>query len=106
MNEQLISYETAELAKDKGFDEKHSDFYIDKRKNGDFTDLPCVPQSFLQKWLREKHGMHAAILPCLIPSDEVKYYIFRGKLTWDWNELFNTYEDALEHRLKEILKSL
>ena len=47
MQEELISKETAKLAEEKGFDWKHSDFYIDKRVNGDLTSLPCVPQSLL-----------------------------------------------------------
>ena len=42
-----VDFSTAKLLKEKGFDWKHSDFYIDKRVNGDLTSLPCVPQSLL-----------------------------------------------------------
>ena len=42
-------------------------------------------------------------MPCFIPSNEIKYYIFKGKLKWDWNELYNTYEEARE---QAILKAI
>lgn len=58
----------------------------------------------LQKWLREKHRIHTTIISCMISSNEIKYYIFKGKLKWNWNELFNSYEDALEAGLFEALK--
>ena len=77
MEEQLISFETAKLAKDKGFNEDTELFFnsfypkgtyningltnydevTDKRDN--FTSLPT--QSLLQKWLREKHNIHIEI---------------------------------------------
>ena len=40
----------------------------------------------------------------MITSNEIKYYIFKGKLKWNWNELFNSYEEALETGLFQTLK--
>ena len=143
MKEQLVSFQVAKLAKEKGFDLYQNYFYteedglcsigsdgeilniydenlnqIDYRYdcNGDFWfndegDVFYTPekylaptQSLLAKWLREEHKMHIVIMPCIIPSNEVKYYIFKGKLKWDWAELFDTYEEALEFGLLETLK--
>ena len=69
-----------------------------------FGQCKSISQSLLQKWLREEHKIHIVIMPCIIPSNEVKYYIFTGKLKWDWAELFDTYEEALEVGLQEALK--
>lgn len=63
MKEKLISYKTAQLAKEMGFDWKHADFYIDQAANGDYINLPCVPQSLLQKWLRDEWDFHMIIKP-------------------------------------------
>ena len=54
-------------------------------------------------WFREEHDNNIIIMPCFIPSNEIKYYIFKGKLKWDWNELYNTYEEARE---QSILKAI
>lgn len=86
MKEQLISFKTAKLAKEKGFDE-YCDYIYKKDKdvrkccyyegeNDDFdegynknselpffeNDLITAPtQSLLQKWLRETHKIHLSI---------------------------------------------
>ena len=102
MEEQLISFETAKLAKEKRFDLTKLGY---KEENGEIIDTySTTTQSLLQKWLREEHKIHIVIMPCIIPSNEVKYYIFTGKLKWDWAELFDTYEEALEVGLQEALK--
>lgn len=67
MEDQLISFETAKLAKEKGFEEKTKTWYNfsglsvsgeqsqypsnDKR----FPSYSRPTQSLLQRWLREKH---------------------------------------------------
>ena len=84
MKEQLIDFETAKLAKEKGFDIRCKDAYcdfeeqilydyhhgdeelIEKRYNllvssdydrGKTINYYVPTQSLLQKWLREKHGI-------------------------------------------------
>ena len=80
MEEQLISYETAKLAKEKGFDEKvyreydKSGYLRCTSKSADVvlgpydellksTEYPAPTQSLLQKWLREVHNCFIDILP-------------------------------------------
>ena len=79
-------------------------------KNSEFTKaihnvtVPLWQQ--VVDWLREKYGIYILIMPCRIPSNEIKYYIFKGKLKWDWNELYNTYEETREQAILEALTGL
>lgn len=123
MKDEPISLETAKLAKEKGFKELVPHRYVDHTRFGkdvqfqgdscfnqnhnkqeDYYSAPS--QSVLQRWLRENHEIHIVIMPCIIPSNETKYYIFKGKLKWDWEDLFNNYEQALEAGLKASLLSI
>ena len=66
MKDELINYETAKLAKGKGFDlkSKTNSYYSPEGKLdglwGDGGYYACT-QSLLQRWLREVHGIHIAI---------------------------------------------
>ena len=86
MKEQLVSFETAKLAKEKGFTEECLHFYC-KNKVCDHIEEPyeysfrvngnkdskdnlgygitwsAPTQSLLQKWLREKHNIIVTSLP-------------------------------------------
>lgn len=116
MQEQLITFETAQLAQEKGFSENVDFCYDSEEKNiedpyvynvGDLSgddELYAPTQSLLQKWLREVHNIHIAILPKILPSNQVKYYSFKGKLKKNFENLYNTYEEALEIGLQEALK--
>lgn len=53
MKEQLISYETVKLAKEKGFKPNKRDNSV-SRNSIDITPT----QSLLQRWLREVHKIH------------------------------------------------
>lgn len=107
MKEILISVKTAKLAKEK----KYSDFDCKQySKDGTtpitgyvYNGISAPTQSLLQKWLREKHEIHIAIMPCILPNNTIHYYIFKGKLKWNWNELFDSYEEALEEALYQAL---
>ena len=91
MEEPLIDFETAKLAKEKGFDEKcfhifslfrggvkeygpeniksndgsynqnHKEMYWKRGCNFDYHFLRPT-QSLLQKWLRDKHGLYIEIM--------------------------------------------
>lgn len=87
MKEQLITFETAKLAKEKGFN--WETFYYRQKSAviGDETILPLVKvnesndwnnafkhavpyysiptQSLLQKWLRDIHSIHIIIIPTI-----------------------------------------
>jgi len=105
MKEQLISSITAKLAKEKGFE-----FHCICNEKDPF-DCKCdgrVPQSLLQKWLREKHNIHIEIKK----SNNIKNGFWVEVDIWDEVHCieslasvnFNTYEEALEVGLCEALK--
>ena len=112
MEDQLISFKTAKLAKEKGF-------YIEDQNNHiPRYNLPT--QSLLQKWLRE---LHNCFIEVGIHSPENKYFTKRNlryfvkinyygknfniEMTDDEDYLkinIKTYEEALEIGLQEALK--
>ncbi len=90
MKEQIINFNTAKLAKAKGFDIPVFSYYIKERPELIFTafedilaycdieksstniieynynsrdGISAPTQSLLQKWLREKHNIEAIVLP-------------------------------------------
>ena len=142
MEEQLITFKTAKLAKEKGFDIPVINYYtsINKynRKNNlsysegyqterlqysnwndgqgsyptmsEEVECSAPTQSLLQKWLRDKHKIHAfahplenlnsflAIVDAETPSSFERLYISDNE--------YNKFENALERSLKEGLKLL
>lgn len=146
MKEQLIEFKTAKLAKKKGFDEcvtyihteenTTTDYYTKGSKkiiqfknnrlfwnNMDFDnnymiDYYSAPtQSFLQKWLREKHNICVEIsLNFAVENEsEYGYGVSIMKNIDDFNKIrwlglditgiwYSTYEQALEIGLYEALK--
>jgi len=116
MKEQLIEFETAKLAKEKGFDWIISDdkFY-DYSGQLDFTfqgysegvtengRTPAPSQSLLQKWLRDKHS----IMVYLKPYWEEEYCLWRSSILMKngyQSDFYSTYEKSLEKGLQEALK--
>lgn len=128
MEDQLITFETAKLAKEKGFDWAVSWYATHKRKaptNPDsfypelstfknwndneglkFYERYSLPtQSLLQKWLREVHNLHIQPIYnkstryCIRLNDECENAV--GNM---FEEYFETYEKALEEGLQEALK--
>lgn len=127
MQEELISFETAKLAKEKKFNEpcqllyQSSTYNLKGGKEGDIfannipsTQIPntwylAPTQSLLQRWLREIHNIH---LVCWWYDKENKFYTELGRKeidiirvqTGDITKLFDTYEQALEAGLQKGLK--
>lgn len=122
MKEQVISFETAKLAKKKGFDLEVQYTYADDEGNADFFDdwenwnsyennYSAPTQSLLQRWLREEHALHIVIIPTICG-----YWTYKIVMTNDspnveqppYEEVHNidyqTYEQALETALQEALK--
>ena len=120
MEEQLISKETAVLAKEKGFNEETYNYfnqndecetslskeYFNKgiHTSENIITISCPTQSLLQKWLREKHNIDILIL-----GTDGFYYI--GIHKKDFHNLpkyfypnFKSYENTLEFGLQEALK--
>ena len=130
MKEQLISFETAKLAKEKGFkiptpvmykgNEKsyghNNEWGIDEQRldgkfpytNQQWYSIPT--QSFLQTWLREKYNIDISIIKEVNKYLFVSYNIlisescnskYKDLINLDVN--YNTYEEALEVALQEAL---
>lgn len=126
MKEQLIKFETAKLAKEKGFKVECDDYYDIKGNSTSFEHhgeaLPygvCFKptQSLLQRWLREVHKIDIYILGYgfgyyaqlnnVPPSNQgdVKYIDRRWNMPSEYKGgTFKTYEEALEKGLQEALK--
>lgn len=123
MKEQLVSFEVARLAKEKGFNEgcrfyydldfQESTFHNDYEslKNSEIVDgygkfkwkmISAPTQSLLQKWLRDVHNIHISI-----KNISGFYWLevsTQGKEVTPLNTKFYTYEEALEAGLLEALK--
>lgn len=91
MKEELVSFETAKLLKEKGF-----------IKAG-FIGVPT--QSLAQKWLRDKYGIDITVA---LVTTGYGFYIHKNRNYTNngehYNTLVPTYEEALEDGLKESLK--
>lgn len=120
MEEQLISFETAKLAKEKGFIIKCEKVYGKMNKNikncrlyssdNDNIIKECYAptQSLLQKWLREKHNIHY-VFDVYITDGTYCYKIIytvdniRCELKQSSHLPYLDYESALEHALNQGL---
>lgn len=131
MQEQLVTFETAKLAENKGFDIiKSDDKFYDFSGNLDYTfqgyqeslekyERTSAPtQSLLQKWLRDEHQIHIEVE--LYDNSRTYHWEYRviTSKDRDWNDVdcfdsakrhynreeFGTFEKALEQGLQESLK--
>lgn len=92
MNEQLISFKTAILAKEKGFE------FNNKRSQNDYQgEYPT--QSLLQKWLREEYKINVYCMPCLYDEN-----LWFHNIASRFKVFVGTYEEALEDGLYQTLK--
>jgi hypothetical protein len=122
MQEQIIKYETAVLAKEKGFDEKCSKVYVNDGYLRDYhminlsmnvINLYSAPtQALLQKWLREVHSIYVDVNSIVMLRDSKR--LFGGNVNGNFKPLsshiiscsYPTYEEALEQALIESLKMI
>ena len=130
MKDEVVGFETAKLAKEKGFDAIVSCGYTDEglEYRPSYWDIDCdvneivlkndsldkdtakylaPTQSLLQRWLREVHSIDCWIAP-FIGEDEECYsgIIFKNKQDAfiDEDVFGNSYEESLEKLLQEALK--
>lgn len=125
MNDQLITKETAVLAKEKGFDVSSLNQYrLDT--NGNFEEsyhgmivhdhiveiIKRPTQSLLQRWLREVHNISIEVFS-LSYHNKIQFTMNIKKLNKSEikilsknNYHFETYEEALEFGLQKALELL
>ena len=127
IKEAYVSFETAKLLKEKGFDEKVSTHYLVHPsgfseffdKKDEFPEpedvwLKCPTHQMAMKWLREEYNIYISIQPDF-PS-EIGY-----KMCWCWSAnilhencistkrhqcYIETYEEACEAAIKYCLEYL
>ncbi len=118
MKEQLVTFETAKLAKEKGFGVYQEECWYKKEESQasyhiteEFVDITYRPtQSLLQKWLREEHSIEVFTTPThisYINNKEYKVeveYLHGNRINCFKHDTFKTYEEALEKGLQEALK--
>jgi len=126
MKETLVSFNIAELAKEKGFNEecrfhyevesKESTFNIEYEpfRNSEIINgygklkypmISAPTHGLLQKWLREDHNIDVVAIPVRFTGYlEIGYYTYMVCGTQPMkNYRFDTYEEALELGLVEAL---
>ena len=126
IEEQYVTFETAKLAKEKGFDESVRKYFTPKGDNTFINyfylstkylhGIARPTQSLLARWLREQCKLFIEItvdfMRLIREGDSTKYYpIYYYKIVNLKNadytnnkKEFHTYEDAMEAGLQEALK--
>lgn len=132
MQDELVTYETAKLAKQKGFDESTIYPYLSNGKldldrndlmdgsvlfidwnNKNMADIrgeviAASTQSLLQKWLREIHNIHVYVHNSIVSNfpKQCTYSILGNGINISYDKVNNDYEKILELGLKEALNLL
>ncbi len=134
MKETLIEFETAKIAKEKGFSKTKRGIdtslsnYVYNFKGDIIRELSshttwngkvvAPTQSLLQKWLREEHkifvnpipnfktkvGQHHLGIVYMRSKNEVHSELLKNDDLYKSKKLFDTYEQALEQGLINALK--
>ena len=122
IHEEIVTYEVAKLAKEKGFNVPTSTVKVEKIEGTEkevWDEDECryitqwetravrIPtQSLLQRWLREEKGLHITV-----PFDNNEFWwqiknLANGDSEYGEALGFDTYELALEDGLKYALENL
>ena len=118
MKEELISFETAKLANEKGFDWEcqnaiseidneiyHANYGVvnwNERPTKNDALISSPTQSLLQRWLREEHNLEVFAKSEYRNTIKIGFY-HGGDLDYS-RPIYKTYEEALERGLQEALK--
>jgi hypothetical protein len=132
IHEEICTYEVCKLAREKGFPQHiGNDAYIVENEYDNEYEVGChypiqfIPdylptivaptQSLLQRWLREEKGVLIEVI-CLPTTRTSSKYEYKRHLFWGsdghfieseyGDEIFDTYELALEDVLKYALENL
>lgn len=125
IHEEICTYEVCKLAKEKGFplrkvikQDGRAFFYELPQSHPDWANCDAwyLPtQRLLQRWLREEKGIVIEVM-CLPTTRTSSKYEYKRHLYWGsdghymeseyGDEIFDTYELALEDALKYALENL
>lgn len=128
ITEDYVSFETAKLLKEKGFDVVTEKCYILDNSNlcavtvgqlfngkpqGKY-EIPAPTLQMACKWLREKHDLHIIAYPFKTDNPtSVKHYCCRVYKTFNLlgcekygNETLSSYEEAVEAAIKYCLTDI
>jgi hypothetical protein len=120
ITEDYVSFETAKLLKEKGFDELCCPWYSpygDFNENGlKMRNSDCALETIMaptlqmvMKWLRKVHNLHIEVR--YFPTPKIyRYVILRSPMTIEnidsHPQYFNSYEEACEAAIKYCLENL
>lgn len=121
-HEEICTYELCKLAKEKGFNVPTAEFYNDDGNIGCYPrafnhnefpdgDYAAPTQSLLQRWLREEKKIEVYVRHFEETNKYPHHFAHiitddRGVTSEISNNMFDTYEDALEDALKYVLEKL
>jgi hypothetical protein len=116
ITEDYVSFETAKLLKEKGFDEPCRASYYKNQINDSFTitnnvlnklSYAAPTLQMAMKWLREVHNLNIGILFGRLRDFKThwNFYIEDIKLGRE-SLFFHTYEEACEAAIKYCLENL
>ena len=127
ITEDYVSFETAKLLKEKGFDDEYTNAFYDKSGIlyfidilGDFsehpdndTDIAASTLYVAMKWLREKYNLeiypyhnNLTIYNSKWWFEIIEYPNSVAEYESGKNEEFDTYEEACEAAIKYCLENL
>lgn len=109
ITEDYVSFETAKLLKEKGFDERVISFYHP-------GDIQRPTLQMAMKWLREVHHYYIQVmLDSWVREGRLGYYVVLQRTDNDYEMMlqdaldegfYKTYEEACESAIKYCLKNL
>jgi hypothetical protein len=81
----------SDLNNPANFQAAHNPMLLKFFLDNPFTAAPLWQQA--EEWLRNK-SLYPVIMPKMTPSSTVVWYIYEGKLKKNWDNCFDTYEEA------------
>lgn len=107
MKDTIISFKTAQLAKEVGFNwyDDNTIWISDGNNKSKIATTPAPSQSLLSKWLREVHNIDVWAVPFKNLDDYKAYdWLSDDNIFSDSENGYNTYEEAFEEGLYQALK--
>lgn len=117
MKEDYVSFETAKLLKEKGFNQITNMAYMEGHltqvshfeveHNPDRFDCYVYTQTMVMKWLREVHNIFIQI-ELYSKHNDYCFELFQNthRLMVEKREVYNSYESACESAIKYCLEHL